>query len=123
MLESNDKLIESLITYEHLDRSFDADSDSDDELAQQQHMYKSELPRSYTFRKIANSHLVSAGKGKEPASDHADQLAGLTISPPPPPRPAPAEEEDDEEEDENDPFSDRNAVQTPAVERSEPTWN
>jgi hypothetical protein len=32
------------MTFEQLDRSIDADSDSDDELAQQQHMYKGREP-------------------------------------------------------------------------------
>jgi hypothetical protein len=32
------------MTYEQLDRSIDADSDSDDELAEQQHMYKCGYP-------------------------------------------------------------------------------
>jgi hypothetical protein len=32
------------MTFEQLDRSIDADSDSDDELAEQQHLYKSWLP-------------------------------------------------------------------------------
>lgn len=36
-----------------------------------------------------------------------------------PPAPAPPVEE---EEDENDPFADRNAVETPMVEKSEPKW-
>lgn len=31
-------------------------------------------------------------------------------------------EPDEDEEDENDPFADRNAVVTPRVERSEPSW-
>ncbi|PMD18831.1 VHS domain-containing protein [Hyaloscypha hepaticicola] len=118
LLHANDELVTALMTFEQLDRSIDADSDSDDELAQQQHMYK-----------------VMSGKGKE--QDTANQLAGLHISgkspspetrPPPPPRPVqqPPEEEEDEddfeEEDENDPFADRNAVTTPKVERSEPVW-
>ena len=74
---------------------------------------------------------MTSEKGKE--SDATQQLAGLHIGgksqeqrPPQPPRPAqppPEEEEDDfEEEDENDPFADRNAVITPKVERSEPSW-
>lgn len=33
-----------------------------------------------------------------------------------------SEVEDEVDEDENDPFADRNAVITPKVERSEPTW-
>ena len=74
---------------------------------------------------------MSTEKSKD--GDATQQLAGLHIGgkrpeqrPPQPPRPAqppPAEEEDDfEEEDENDPFADRNAVTTPKVERSEPSW-
>lgn len=35
----------ALMTFEQLDRSIDADSDSDDELAEQAHMYRS---KSYT---------------------------------------------------------------------------
>jgi hypothetical protein len=108
------------MTFEQLDRSIDADSDSDDELAQQQHMYK-----------------IISDKGKE--NEAVSQLAGLQIGkkspspetkrPPPPPRPTarpppPAADEDSfgEEEDENDPFADRNALSTPMVEKSEPTW-
>jgi LAS seventeen-binding protein 5 len=75
---------------------------------------------------------VSSDQSKE--SEPTQQLAGLHIGgkgkspeqrPPQPPRPAqpPPEEDDDfEEEDENDPFADRNAVTTPKVERSEPSW-
>jgi LAS seventeen-binding protein 5 len=32
----------ALMTYEQLDRSIDADSDSEDELAEQAHLYRSE---------------------------------------------------------------------------------
>ncbi|KAH8789013.1 VHS domain-containing protein [Hyaloscypha sp. PMI_1271] len=118
LLHANDELVTALMTFEQLDRSIDADSDSDDELAEQQHIYK-----------------VMSEKGKE--HDTTQQLAGLHISgkgpspearPPPPPRPVvqPLEEDEDEddfeEEDENDPFADRNAVTTPKVERSEPVW-
>jgi len=116
LLHANDELVTALMTFEQLDRSIDADSDSDDELAEQQHLYK-----------------VMSDKGAH--SDATSQLAGLRISkspipearPPPPPRPAqPPPEDDDEddfeEEDENDPFADRNAVTTPRVEKSEPKW-
>ena len=74
-------------------------------------------------------------KGRE--NEATQQLASLSIAsfssphaPPPPaqpPRPVQQpdkdEDEDDfEEEDENDPFADRNAVTTPAVEKREPVW-
>lgn len=120
LLHANDELVTALMTFEQLDRSIDADSDSDDELAEQQHLYK-----------------VMSEKGKE--NEALSQLSGLDISkkspspegkrPPPPPRPAahpppPVEDEDSpgEEDDENDPFADRNALQTPKVEKGEPIW-
>ena len=45
MLAANDELVTALMTFEQLDRSIDADSDSDDELAEQAHAYK----RKYLF--------------------------------------------------------------------------
>lgn len=133
LLHANDELVQALMTFEQLDRSIDADSDSDDELAEQAHMYR-----------------MMTEKGKSPTSPGSPTtaMAGLHIdSPPPqparpaaPPRPsavskpssqpsvpgrAPTEYADaseDEDEDENDPFADRNALATPKVERTEPTW-
>jgi hypothetical protein len=111
LLHANDELVTALMTYEQLDRSIDADSDSDDEMDEQARAYK-----------------LAAGKGKESA-DPSQTLAGLHISPStspvkrrpaPPPRSVQLPEE--EEEDENDPFADRNAVNTPKVERLEPIW-
>jgi hypothetical protein len=40
LLHANDELVTALMTFEQLDRSIDADSDSDDELAQQAHLYR-----------------------------------------------------------------------------------
>lgn len=134
LLHANDELVTALMTFEQLDRSIDADSDSDDELAEQAHLYR-----------------LIAEKGKAPGSptEPAAEMAGLSISPPPqPPRPAApprpsarskpssaspppralpprdvSDDEDDiEDEDEDDPFADRNAVVTPKVERGEPRW-
>ena len=42
LLYANDQLVTALMTFEQLDRSIDADSDSDDEMAEQAHLYKSE---------------------------------------------------------------------------------
>ena len=45
LLHANDELILALLTYEQLDHSIDADSDSEDELAEQAHLYRStQLP-------------------------------------------------------------------------------
>ncbi|KAH8684255.1 hypothetical protein BGZ60DRAFT_162784 [Tricladium varicosporioides] len=41
LLHANDELVTALMTFEQLDRSIDADSDSDDELAEQAHLYRS----------------------------------------------------------------------------------
>jgi hypothetical protein len=121
------------MTFEQLDRSIDADSDSDDEIAEQAHAYKGTIPpHSHQFSPYLLIKIVISEKGKE--SDVSQSFAGLQInrknSPearPPPPRPAqPAPVDDDEDdfqsEDENDPFADRNALHTPRVERDEPTW-
>lgn len=133
LLHANDELVQALMTFEQLDRSIDADSDSDDELAEQAHAYR-----------------MMTEKGKSPTSPGSptSAMAGLHIDTPPaqparpaaPPRPSAvskpssqlsvpgrpsadyADASDEEDEDENDPFADRNAVVTPKVERNEPAW-
>ena len=127
LLTANDSLVTALMTFEQLDNSIDADSDSDDELAEQAHLYKREpnLWRNQS-EQVLTILLVASEKGKE--SETTQQLASLQIGsksgpvheqpPAQPPRPA----QPPEDEDENDPFADRNAVATPQVERSEPSW-
>lgn len=41
LLHANDELVQALMTFEQLDRSIDADSDSDDDVAEQAHLYRS----------------------------------------------------------------------------------
>ncbi|KAK1759481.1 putative vhs domain-containing protein [Echria macrotheca] len=142
LLNANDSLITALLTYEQLDRSIDADSDSDDDLAQQAHLYRMATEKA---------------KGKEPGSPGSKDsgalaagMAGLRFSPSPPPQPPrpsppprpsaaskpshltqprknePSDDEDDDsvnDEDENDPFADRNALKTPKMESDEPKWS
>ncbi|KAA8566011.1 hypothetical protein EYC84_009811 [Monilinia fructicola] len=123
LLHANDELVNALMTYEQLDRSIDADSDSDDDMAEQAHLYKmaelSHAERSHAERSHAERRNSDAA---------TQQLAGLSLGPksplsppriahrPAPPTPvrsahppAPESEEDDDE-DENDPFADRNAL-------------
>ncbi|KAM7204940.1 hypothetical protein V8F20_003402 [Naviculisporaceae sp. PSN 640] len=130
LLHANDELINALMTFEQLDRSIDADSDSDDEIAEQAHLYRMATEKA------------KANQAASPTSPRASVagMAGLSLhdggsSPPPkpprptaPPRPSAAKpvisspssrprqyhsdeesEPEDEEEDENDPFADRNA--------------
>ncbi|KAH6618132.1 hypothetical protein B0J18DRAFT_468445 [Chaetomium sp. MPI-SDFR-AT-0129] len=96
LLNANDALVTALMTFEQLDRSIDADSDSDDELAEQAHLYRM---------------AIEKGKGRDPASPTAsspptDGIANLNLGspqssssaalptpptprrPPPPPRPS-----------------------------------
>ncbi|TGJ88197.1 hypothetical protein E0Z10_g607 [Xylaria hypoxylon] len=137
LLHANDELVVALMTFEQLDRSIDADSDSEDELAEQAHLY----------RMVAEKHKQSTSPTDpaSPSSPVAD-MAGLSLNPSisprrsAPPRPSPQSkmpapprplsppsrhgesDNDSAEEDENDPFADRNAVETPMVEREEPRW-
>ncbi|KAK8084963.1 Protein lsb5 [Apiospora hydei] len=119
LLHANDELVTALMTFEQLDRSIDADSDSEDDMAEQAHLYR-----------------MATEKGKSPMSPTSpksptSEMAGLSLSPTqpqrpvPPPRPStsskpasrpapPPVESDDseaEDEDENDPFADRNEVE------------
>ncbi|KAI0433737.1 hypothetical protein F5Y09DRAFT_42972 [Xylaria sp. FL1042] len=137
LLHANDELVLALMTFEQLDRSIDADSDSEDELAEQAHLYRMASEK--------HKQSMSPTDPASPSSPVAD-MAGLSLNPSvpsrrsAPPRPSPpsklpvpprahsppshrSESDDDSaEEDENDPFADRNAVETPMVERGEPRW-
>lgn len=133
LLHANDELILALMTFEQLDRSIDADSDSDDELAEQAHLYRMATEKG----KQAMSPTGSGGPGS-PVSE----MAGLSLAPSPPPRPAPPPRPsaaskpmvpppikvyqpktgNDESEDENDPFGDSHEVRTPLAEKGEPGW-
>ncbi|KAM7192921.1 hypothetical protein V8F33_008109 [Rhypophila sp. PSN 637] len=135
LLEANDQLTHALLTFEQLDTSIDADSDSDDDLAEQAHLYRMATEKA---------------KGKEVASPTSpgapvSGMAGLNLNsegpappkpprrPSAPPRPSAAkpvltspstrprqyppsdeesEAEDNDDEDDN-PFSDQNAVVNP----------
>lgn len=152
LLHANDELIMALMTFEQLDRSIDADSDSEDELAEQAHLYRSKSSLNcIVLRMLTITVATEKGKAGMFPDDGANtggpvpEMDDLSIAPPMPPRPtapprpsamsksslAPKppvppvhtdDGDDDISEDENDPFADSNAVATPAVERSEPRW-
>lgn len=131
LLHANDELVHALMTFEQLDQSVDADSDSDDELAEQAHLYR------MAALKGKEEQAARDGTTSPTRAEHPD-IAGLSInsSPrqtPPPrpstkpafsappippslpsnPRPTVQERQDSyqsEEEDEDDPFADRNAM-------------
>lgn len=137
LLNANDQLVHALMSFEQMDRSIDADSDSDDEIAEQAHMYRSMCHTSSRSHSndLANDLPVTVAqmKGKE-AQQTADNLAGLSLDdskdsaspPPPPPPPRPAmqrqDSEEDEDDDEENPFGDSNVIETPATEKAQPRW-
>lgn len=136
------------MTFEQLDRSIDADSDSEDDMAEQAHAYRSKLAlfeglrysMSCMHANLTLRHVkVASERAKQQASPTSpspvSQMAGLSISrsppppprpsasskPPPPPRPA-ARQTPEVDNDDDDPFADSNALPTPGMEKSQPNW-
>ncbi|RHZ54378.1 LSB5 family protein [Aspergillus thermomutatus] len=114
LIHANEELVTALMAFEVLDKSIDYDSDSDQDVLE---------------------------SGWTPDRDDLDEsFAGLVVNPPKPPRPprplsisvpsssqqryisASESETDEDDDDENNPFGDRNAIRTPGLERTEPTW-
>ncbi|KAF9763542.1 hypothetical protein IL306_003082 [Fusarium sp. DS 682] len=136
LLHANDELVHALMSFEQFDRSIDADSDSDDELAEQAHLYRmatmkgkdamakaaaqsptASQPPDLSALDISNSHAHGAPPRPPPMSKpHSNP-------PPQPPRPAAASVAvAQDEEDEDDPFGDSHALETPMHERDQPRW-
>lgn len=126
------------MSFEQMDHSIDADSDSDDELAEQAHMYKSKHPSWRLASDYTNIPLLVIQENQ--ANQQVPDVGNLSLNsrappprppattkpgappPPKPPRPGTQPEPESEPEDDNDPFGDKNIVETPAVERTEPKW-
>ncbi|TPX10265.1 uncharacterized protein E0L32_001462 [Thyridium curvatum] len=131
LLHANDELVTALMTFEQLDRSIDADSDSDDDLAEQAHLYRMITEKAKEGASPTNPVPEMGGLSMEPNPPLPTRpaapprpMGAKPTSSRPPPRPQPDDSDADsyEDEDENDPFADRNAVVTPKVERGEPQW-
>lgn len=142
LLHANDELVHALMTYEQLDQSIDADSDSDDEIAEQAHLYKMVAAQRGKDASTAATHETPAADRltlNEPSPVTANFSSGMTPLPsttaaataaspktahhrPPVVAPGDDLESASEDEDEDDPFADSHAAGTPAVERSEPRW-
>jgi hypothetical protein len=121
LIHANEELVDALMAFEVLDKSVDYDSDSEDDI----------LEPSWKQRH---------GLGLQD-DDMNEGFAGLNINPPKPPRPNrpdslplasssqhsrpifDSESESEQEDDDDDnPFGDRNAIKTPAIEKEAPTW-
>lgn len=120
LIHANEELVDALMAFEVLDKSVDYDSDSEDDI-------------------LEGNWKQRHGLGLQD-SDMNDGLAGLNINTHKPPRPNrpdsfplgsssqhsrqifDSESESEEEDDEDNPFGDRNAIKTPAVEKSGLSW-
>ncbi|KAG6047874.1 hypothetical protein E4U17_007353 [Claviceps sp. LM77 group G4] len=136
VLLANDKLVLALMAYEQLDRSIEADSDSDDELAEQAHRYRMMTEKAQQDRE-AGGHVDSRSQDVGSA-EGTDASAPPKPSRPavPPRRPhAPPtnddkhddddddyDDDDDDDDDDENPFGDKNFISTPSIERDEPRW-
>jgi hypothetical protein len=124
LLSANDELVKALMAYEFLDKSIDADSDSDLE---------------YESAKLARNTSGAGDQDQAFAGLSLNEAANAPVKPLRPtglgippvrssfgkqraPSPEEPESEDEVEEDEDDPFADRNAVKTPKVEKGGLTW-
>lgn len=119
LVNANDVLVEALIAFEINDRSIDEDSDSDgwegmhEAVTKSRHEQATDVPAS----QIANLSL----KGDAPPPPRPPRPGNLAM----PAAQDPKEDSESEyasDEDENDPFGDKNAAPTPAVERGGMTW-
>ncbi|ROT36237.1 hypothetical protein SODALDRAFT_335315 [Sodiomyces alkalinus F11] len=135
LLNANDGLVLALMTFEQLDRSIDADSDSDDELAEQAHLYR--LMTEKHQRAASQSPLdvsvlnIGSSSPPRPAPPPRPSDTSKPFSPASPTRaagpstasahPPVSDSEEEVDDDDDNPFADKNAVTTPALE-SEPRW-
>lgn len=122
LIHANEELVDALMAFEVLDKSVDYDSDSDDDI-------------------LESSWKQRHGLGlRNDDDDASDGIARLNINPPKPSRPNrpdslplassvqhsrqifDSESEPEEDDDEDNPFGDRNAIKTPAIEKSGHTW-
>ncbi|KAJ5983832.1 hypothetical protein N7481_005931 [Penicillium waksmanii] len=110
LIHANEELVEALMAYEVLDKSYDYDSDSDDDVL------------SGNWRSRA-----------EIEDEMGESFNGLSVNPAKPPRPVASSsrhvlesesesESESEEEDEDNPFGNHNAIKTPGVEKAGHTW-
>ncbi|KAI9781760.1 MAG: putative actin patch assembly and actin polymerization protein [Geoglossum umbratile] len=122
LIHANEELVNALMAFEALDKSVEDDSDSEEDGPTARTQRTSSPPtRGFAglvlddrpakpprpganIPKPAFAH--GNGKGRQYSDNESE----------------PEQEEEEEEEDENDPFADRNAVETPFVEREGVTW-
>jgi hypothetical protein len=66
LINANDNLVTALMTFEQLDRSIDADSDSEDEAAEQAHAYRC----TYIVIEVQFNHNANCRSGPREGKGH-----------------------------------------------------
>ncbi|KAG6251418.1 hypothetical protein E4U23_000641 [Claviceps purpurea] len=141
VLLANDKLVLALMAYEQLDRSIEADSDSDDELAEQAHRYRMMTEKAQQDREVgghvsSRSEDVGSPEGTDASAPPKPPRPAVPLRPAVPPRRPHAppinddkhdddhdgNDDDDVDDDDENPFGDENFISTPSIERDEPRW-
>ncbi|KHO01763.1 VHS domain protein [Metarhizium album ARSEF 1941] len=124
LLHANDELVYALMAYEQLDHSVEADSDSDDELAEQAHRYRMMTQKAQADRADAKNvpdlselRLDTAAK-QAPARPPRPTVPARRLSS------ATSEEDevDDDDDDDDNPFGDKNVIPTPAADKGDSRW-
>ncbi|EHK97280.1 hypothetical protein M7I_7010 [Glarea lozoyensis 74030] len=118
LLDVNSRLMDALKAFVNEDGSLDAESDSDDELAAQQHAFRM-IEERHKTRQNTDAFSQNAFANMGSSSSKSPEKA-----PPMPPRRAPmaAPPQNEDDEADNDPFGDGNALDTPGAEKDEPRW-
>ncbi|KAI5464652.1 hypothetical protein BGZ63DRAFT_158356 [Mariannaea sp. PMI_226] len=138
LLHANDELVNSLMTFEQLDRSIDADSDSDDELAEQAHIYRmmaqkgkeamaqtGHSPTASPYPDLSSLTISAPAKPAAPPRPPTKSKPSSAMPPRQPPRPAPLplkKQQPGDDDDDDDPFGDEHTIETPSIEREQPRW-
>ena len=122
LIHANEELVTALMAFEVMDKSVDDDSDS--ELEEAQHLSRTAHASDKAAQSMAGLSLADEQPKKPPRP-------GKVAMPPPPPAKknwkakqveSESESEEEDEDDPNDPFGDKNAMNTPRGERKGYTW-
>lgn len=112
LIHANEELVTGLMAFEVLDKSVDYDSDSEEE-----QLNTRGIDESFSGLSIHSPKPPRPPRPMSLSSPSPAALPPLNVN-----ELESASESEDEDDNEDNPFGDRNAVQTPAVEKGQPTW-
>ncbi|KAK2736897.1 putative actin patch assembly and actin polymerization protein [Myotisia sp. PD_48] len=116
LIHANEELVNALMTFEVLDKSVDYDSDSEED-----------MPFNADYNQIRTRSMsiqLSGLKLDQPRSGRSASLSSPPVDEQTLERFQQLESDSEQSEDDDidNPFGDRNAIKTPAVENPGPTW-